>query len=84
MLLADLAGALALGPGALGVALSVMTASGIAALLVGGRLADRLGRRPFLLLGAGGTGVLFLVLVPASGSGGYVALLAVLAFGGVC
>jgi MFS family permease len=84
VLLADLAGALALGPGALGVALSVMTASGIAALLVGGRLADRLGRRPFLLLGAGGTGVLFLVLVPASGSGGYVALLAVLAFGGVC
>lgn len=84
VLLADLAGFLALSPGSLGVALSVMTASGIAALLAGGRLADRFGRRPFLLLGAGGTGVLFLLLVPASGFGGYAALLAVLVLGGVC
>ena len=84
VLLADLAASLALNPGSLGVALSVMTASGIAALLAGGKLADRFGRRPFLLLGAGGTGVLFLLVVPVSGFGGYAALLAALVFGGVC
>lgn len=84
VLLADLASFLVLSPGSLGVALSVMTASGIAALVAGGRLADRFGRRPFLLLGAGGTGVLFLLLVPVSGAGGYAALLIILAFGGIC
>lgn len=84
VLLADLASSLALSPGSLGFALSVMTAAGIIALLASGRLADRLGRRAFLLLGAGGTGGFFLFLVPVGGSGGYAALLVTLVFGGIC
>lgn len=84
VLLADLAGSLALSLGSLGFALSVMTAAGIIALLASGRLADRLGRRAFLLLGAGGTCGFFLFLVPVGGSGGYAALLVALVFGGIC
>lgn len=84
VLLADLAGSLALSPGALGLALSVMTVSGIVALLTGGRFSDLFGRRPFLLLGTGGTGVFFLLLALIGNSGGYTALLTVLVFGGVC
>lgn len=84
VLLADLAASLALSPRSLGVALSVMTASGMATLFVGGRLVDRFGRRPFLLLGVSGAAVFFLLLVLVSGSGGYAALLTVLVFGGVC
>jgi MFS family permease len=81
VLLADLVAALGLGPTALGVALAVMTACGVAALLVGGRLADLVGRRPVLLLGVGGTGAFFLLLAAVDG---YVSLLIVVAIGGVC
>lgn len=84
VLLADLADSLDMSPGMLGVSLSTMTASGIIALLVGGKLADRFGRRVFLLFGIGGTGIFFLLLVPVGGSGSYTALLAALVFGGIC
>lgn len=78
VLLADLAGALRLDPAALGNALSVQAAAGIAAVLAGGRVADRVGRRPLLVAGAGGVGLFVLAL---AGVGGYQAL--VVAFVGV-
>lgn len=84
VLLADLTDALALSPGSLGFALSAMTATGIAALLAAGRLADRFGRRSFLLVGAAGTASFFLLLIAVASYGGYTALLVVFAFGGIC
>lgn len=86
VLLADLASSLGLTPGSLGLALSAKTASGVAALVAGGRLVDRLGRRPALLLGAGGTGAFFLLMAGVSGpaGGGYPALLLAFVVGGAC
>lgn len=55
MLLAPLAGALHLPPGPFGLALTAVAAAGVVTLSAGRRLADRLGRRPVLLLGLGGT-----------------------------
>ncbi len=80
VLLADLARSLGLGPGALGVALTCQSAAGVAALLVGGRLADRFGRRPVLVVGVAMTGV-YLALLALVES--YAALLAVLTFSGM-
>ena len=80
VLLADLARALPLRPDQLGLALSVSAAAAIAALTVGGRLADRLGRRSLLLLGAGGTGLFFLTL---AGVRHHPALLVAFAGGGL-
>lgn len=80
VLLADLAGALGLTPGVLGIALTFQAGAGVVGLLVGGRLIDRLGRRPILVLGIAGTGM-YLVLLAFVGS--YAGLLAVLVFSGV-
>ncbi len=62
VLLADLARALRLQPNALGVALAAFSLAGIATLVAGGRLADRLGRRPVFIAGSGGLGLFFLGL----------------------
>lgn len=80
VLLADLASALNLSPGAVGFALTLMAGAGILGLLVAGRLADRVGRRQVLVSGIGGTGAFFLLLTLA---GDRTTLLAILLFGGV-
>jgi MFS family permease len=49
-------------PGALGVALGVLAATSILSLLVAGRLADRIGRRPLACAGAAGMGVALVLL----------------------
>ncbi|HZB74756.1 MAG TPA: MFS transporter [Solirubrobacteraceae bacterium] len=51
-----------LGPGGLGVVLGVLAGSSILALAAGGRVVDRLGRRPLAAGGAGGIGVALLLL----------------------
>lgn len=81
VLLADLAAARDLTPADLGVALSAQSAAGIGALLVGGRLADHIGRRPLLLVGSGGIGLFFLALTAVRP---FPALVAAFAVGGVC
>jgi MFS family permease len=75
VLLADLSGALGLSPGPLGFALFVGAAASILAMALLGRIADRLGRRPFLVASAGvfGAGIVGLAL-----TGSYMALLAAL------
>jgi MFS family permease len=65
VLVADLARIRALNPAALGLAFSVQATIGIAVLLVGGTLADRLGCRPLLALGSGGLGLFLLALATA-------------------
>ena len=57
VLLADLSDALDLSPGPLGAALFVGAASSIVSMAALGWMADRLGRRPFLLLVAAGVGL---------------------------
>lgn len=79
VILADLARARALNPAVLGLAFSAQAAVGIIALLIGGALADRLGRRPLLALGGGGLGLFFLALATAPP---YALLLAAFVLGG--
>jgi MFS family permease len=55
----SLSAALRLDPGELGVALSGAAAGGILTLFLGGRIADRFGRRAVLLIGFGVTGLAF-------------------------
>lgn len=81
VLLADLAHALKLTPAALGIALTSFSSAGIVMLVFGGFSADRFGRRPILLLGVGGLGLLFVSLVFVSS---YSTLLFTLLFGGIC
>jgi MFS family permease len=80
VLLADLSRSLGIGPAALGLALTCQSAAGVLFLWFGGRVADRLGRRPVLVAGASGTGG-YLALSAFVGS--YPALLAVLLFSGL-
>jgi MFS family permease len=51
-----------LGPGGLGVTLGVLAAASIFALAAGGRVVDRIGRRPLAVAGAGGIGLALLLL----------------------
>jgi MFS family permease len=60
--LAALSAALRLSPGTLGAALTAASAAGTVTLVAGGRLSDRLGRRPVLLLGFAGTALAFALL----------------------
>ena len=60
--IAALAVGLRLQPGPLGIALSSGAAGGIVTLLLGGRIADRVGRKPLLLVGFLGTGLAFALL----------------------
>ncbi|MEW6636791.1 MAG: MFS transporter [Actinomycetota bacterium] len=75
VLLADLARVLELSPGPLGTALFVGAASSIAAMAFLGRLSDRIGRKPFVLLSALAFGCGIAAL---AASGGYAALLGAL------
>ena len=76
VLLADLSGALDLSPGPLGFALFVGAAASILAMGLLGWTADRLGRRPFLVIsgGAFGAGV-----AAVAAAGNYATLLVALA-----
>lgn len=60
--LPEVAAALRLSPGPLGVALAVSAVAGLGTLFAGGVLADRLGRRLVLVLGFGGTATAFALL----------------------
>lgn len=72
--LAELAAALALGPGSLGLALTASAIAGLVTLFGGGVLADRLGRRPVLLVGFGGTAAAFALLSQVRSFGPLVAV----------
>jgi len=77
--LAPLAAGLRLGPAKLGAAVTVAAAAGLVTLFAGGRLADRVGRRPVLVTGLAGTGAAFVLLALA---GSFTALVpAVLLYG---
>jgi len=64
--LAWLSAGLGLDPAALGAAITVAAAAGLVTLFAGGRLADRVGRRPVLVIGFAGTGTAFVLLALAS------------------
>ena len=76
VLLADLSDTLVLSPGPLGLALFVGAAASILAMALLGWTADRLGRRPFLVLSGGAFGAGVAALAAA---GNYASLLAALA-----
>jgi len=63
--LAPLSAGLGLDPAALGTALTVAAAAGMVTLFAGGALADRVGRRPVLVIGFAGTGTAFVLLALA-------------------
>ena len=78
VLLADLSHALALSPGPLGIALFVEAAASIIAMGLLGWTADRLGRRPFLLLSGSVFGAGMAALAAAGDYAGLLAALAIL------
>jgi MFS family permease len=63
--LAPLSAGLGLDPAALGAAVTVAAAAGLVTLFAGGALADRVGRRPVLVIGFAGTGTAFVLLALA-------------------
>lgn len=63
--LAPLSASIGLTPGMLGAAITTAALAGVVTLFAGGRLADRLGRRPVLVAGYGGTAAGFLLLARA-------------------
>ena len=69
VLVPELVASRELGPGGLGVVLGVLAASSILALAVGGRVVDRIGRRPLAVAGAGGIGVALLALAAVQARG---------------
>ena len=69
VLLPDLNAALDLGPERLGAALSVLFSAGIVGLLIGGRFADRIGRRPLWVFGNSVGGLMLLALSLVEGYG---------------
>ncbi len=80
VLLADLAKALKLSPALLGIALSCFSGAGIALLVLGSYLADRLRRRTIALLSIGGLSLFYITLIFVSQ---YSVLLVALLFGGM-
>jgi MFS family permease len=64
--LSDLAREFNFSPGELGGLLAVPASAGLITLFVGGYLADRLGRRPVLLIGLAGTACSFVLLSQAT------------------
>jgi MFS family permease len=71
--LASLAAALRLDPQSLGTAITAASAAGVLTLLVGGHLADRLGRRPVLCTGFASTAAAFTWLARVHSLSGLVA-----------
>ena len=63
--LAPLSVGLGLHPAALGAALTVAAVGGLVTLFAGGTLADRVGRRPVLVIGFAGTGTAFVAMALA-------------------
>jgi len=63
--LAPLSAGLGLDPAALGAALTVAAVGGLVTLFAGGTLADRVGRRPVLVIGFAGTGAAFVLMALA-------------------
>ena len=63
--LASLSAGLHLDPAALGATITVAATAGLVTLLAGGALADRVGRRPVLVIGFAGTGTAFVLLALA-------------------
>jgi MFS family permease len=63
--LVSLSAHLDLDPAALGAAITVAAAAGLVTLFAGGALADRVGRRPVLVIGFAGTGTAFVLLALA-------------------
>lgn len=62
MLLDDLVSDFQLSPGQLGMALTLQSGAVLLSLWLGGRIADKTGRKPVALLGIGGTGIFFISL----------------------
>ena len=60
--LAPLSAGLGLDPAALGIAVTAAAVAGLITLFAGGALADRVGRRPVLVIGFAGTGTAFVLL----------------------
>ena len=60
--LAPLSADLGLDPAALGIAVTAAAAAGLITLFAGGALANRVGRRPVLVIGFAGTGTAFVLL----------------------
>jgi MFS family permease len=77
--LAPLAAGLGLDPARLGAAVTVAAAAGLVTLFGGGVLADRVGRRPVLVIGFAGTGAAFVLMALAGSFAGL--LPAVLLYG---
>ena len=69
--LAPLSAGLGLDPAALGTAVTVAAASGMVTLFAGGALANRVGRRPVLVIGFAGTGTAFVLLALADPGRGF-------------
>ena len=63
--LASLSAGLSLDPAALGAVITAAAAAGLVTLFAGGALADRVGRRPVLMIGFAGTGTAFTLLALA-------------------
>lgn len=63
--LAPLSASLRLDPATLGAAVTVAATAGLITLFAGGALADRVGRRPVLVLGFAGTGTAFVLMALA-------------------
>ena len=70
--LASLSAGLGLDPAALGAVITVAAAAGLVTLFAGGTLADRVGRRPVLVIGFAGAGTAFVLLALAGSLAGLI------------
>lgn len=72
--LSELASALDLKPGTVGMAVTAAATAGVITLVGGGRLVDRFGRRPIIITGFTGTAAAFVLLGWVASSGTLVAV----------